>query len=394
MPGTTIRHAPEAQTGAFTAPSAFDLYRQLLETPGNLSFSPFGIASALVMAQAGAAGTTRREIEAVLHREGAGERLVEQTGELSRELRALADSEDEAIHLSVASALWAQSGYPLHLSFIERLREGLDAEAREVDFARHPAEAVRAVNAWVADATGDRITSILSEDQVDSLTRGVLANAIYLKAPWARSFMVWKTRPLPFHLADGTRIEVPTMYQGEGFGYRRTKGLQIIRLDYRNRRVSMLVLLPDPGQLERVEQELDSSRLDDLESSLKMRDIHLFLPRFRVDSSFTLRSVLERLGMRSAFGPGADFSGVSSEPGFQIGEVTHKTFVSVDESGTEAAGATVNTLLGGIPDPDVEVRVDRPFLFLIRHEDTGTVLFIGRVTDPRIQGWRRRRGAD
>ena len=173
------------------------------------------------------------------------------------------------------------------------------------------------------------------------------------------------------------------MFQEEGLGYLREDGLQVVQLHYRNWRVAMLVLLPDPGQLERVERELDTTRLARLVAALERLDIKLFLPRFRVQSSLLLRPPLERLGMKVAFGPDADFAGVSSEPGFRIDEIAHETFVNVDEFGTEAAAATAVRLIGGIPHGEREVHVDRPFLFLIRDADTGTILFMGRVLDPR-----------
>lgn len=383
MPGTTVPPQPRSPQGAFTSHLAFGLYRELLTTPGNLFFSPFGIASALVMTQAGAAGTTRRQIEEVLHCAGAGDTLVEDVGALTREYRGLARVEHQALHLSVANALWVQTRYPVRPAYVASLSEGLGAEVRDVDFDGCPAEVVRTVNAWIAENTAGRITSILSEGQLLPLTRGLLTNAIYLKAPWSRLFEEWRTRPLPFHLPDGTRIEVPTMSQEVGHGYAQEDGFQALRLRYRNPRVSMVVLLPDRGQLERVERELDTARLTRLVDAMETREIKLFLPRFRVASELMLRSTLESLGMSTTFGRRADFSGVSSEPGFRVDEIVHKTHVNVDESGTEAAGATFAMLLGGVPDPRIEVRVDRPFLFLIRDADTATVLFMGRVADPR-----------
>lgn len=315
------------------------------------------------MAQAGAEGTTRDEIEALLHREDAVEPLVEHFGHLTRDLQALAGGGYQALELSVATALWAQAGYRINPSFAQRLQRALDAEAREVNFAEDATIAARTVNAWVAKHTGDRITSILPGEMVSSLTRCILANAIYLKAPWRQSFLDWKTRLLPFYLADGTQIEVPTMYQGVAHAYAEKDGIQAVQLHYRNPRVSMVVLIPEPDQLERAQRGIDSGRLKRLLQEMKLQEINLFLPRFHVESLFVLRSVLERLELKLAFSERADFTGVSNEPGFRLDEIMHRTYVQVDESGTEAAGATLGYLIGGMPDPHLEVHVDRPLFF-------------------------------
>ena len=369
--------ADGALPGTFTSRLGFALYRELMATPGNLSFSPLGTANALVMAQAGASGATRREIEEALHCKGAGDALVAQISGLARWLPGQS-SEDEAVRLSLATALWVQTGYPLHPAYVASLSERLSAEVNAVDFGGRPSEVVRTINAWVGGRTGNRIRSILSERDLTPLTRSILTNAIYLKAPWARPFDEELTHPLPF----GTQIEVPTMFQTVHHDYAEDDGLQFVQVPYRNSRVSMLILLPERGQLERVERELDSARLTRLAQAMEPRDVWLFLPRFRVDSCFQLCSALKSLRMRTAFGPDADFTRASSEPGFHLGEIVQKAFVSVDESGTEAAAATASMTLGAILER-VVVRVDRPFLFLIRDANTDTVLFMGRVADPR-----------
>jgi serpin B len=179
------------------------------------------------------------------------------------------------------------------------------------------------------------------------------------------------------------QIDVPTMMQMVHHDYAEDNGLQLVQLRYRKSHISMLILLPGQGQLDRLERDLDTQRLTRLARAVAPRYVCLFLPRFRVESRFELRSALQNLGMRTTFGPDADFTRASNEPGFQLGEILHKTFVNVDESGTEAAAATAVTLIGAVFER-VVVRVDRPFLFLIRDANTGTVLFMGRVVDPRV----------
>jgi len=373
-----------------------DLYRRLAATPGNLFFSPYSVAAALALAHAGADGATRKELETTLGQADP----VETYGALGRELAArsqptareknhlewLKDAPPDTFgcHLSVGNAMWRQSGYAVRPEFVETLRSRLGADVREADFQRAPAEAVKAVNAWAAQATRDRIREVLQERQLDPQTRVLLANAVYFKARWEHEFSDGVTRPAPFHLLDGSRVHVPTMHD---MGYRlsaRDGAVHALQLPYTGGALAMIVLLPDAGKLEQVERELDAAGLDRLISSLKNQQTELSMPKFRVESSFQLKSILQAMGLATAFTPRADFSRVSSEPGFSLTEVIHKTFVDVNERGTEAAAVTVPMAAGSAPPRKVvEFRVDRPFLFLIRDLPTKTTVFMGRVVDPR-----------
>ena len=368
--------------GASTAVLATSLYRHLAADAGNLFFSPYSISTALAMCQAGALGKTRAEIEAALGLSGAGDRLIEAFGDLQRVLASRARS--GPFHLSLVSSLWYQTGYPVNPAFVETLREQLSADVKETDFAKAPAKAVGDVNAWVDEATRGKIREILSESQLDALTRVILASAIYFKAPWLNQFDEEDTKPEPFHLLDGRSVDVPMMHDTAYRCYSRGNGFQALEVPYGNDFVVMLLLLPDEGQFEAVERELDVGSVVALTRSVNSAEVALALPRFRVESSFALRESLSRIGIKGAFAPGADFTRVSEEPGFALGEVLHKAVVDVDERGTEAAAATVGFLLGAPQErpPPIEFRVDRPFLFLIEDKPTGTILFLGRVLDP------------
>lgn len=374
----------------------FGLYKGLSATPGNLFFSPYSVAAALTLAHAGAAGATRKELETLLGQADP----VETYGALGREL--VRRSEPTAFekhqlkwmenapadmfgcHLYVANAMWRQSDYAVEPEFVDMLQNRLGAEVREADFQRAPAEAVKAVNACVAQATRDKIHDILTERQLDPLTRVILANAIYFKARWEDEFSERGTRPAPFRLLDGTRVHVPTMHD---MGYRLTSrdgNLRALQLPYRGGAIAMIVLLPDAGKLEQAERQLDRARLERILQSMKNQQTELALPKFRVESSFLLKTPLQALGLSTAFTPRADFSRVSKEPGFALTEVIHKTFVDVNEKGTEAAAVAVPLACGSaLPRKVVEFRVDRPFLFAIRDLPTKATLFMGRVVDPR-----------
>jgi serpin B len=295
-----------------------ELYRRLAAQPGNLFFSPYSIAAALAMVHAGAGGATRKELETTLgHADpvetyGAlGRELVKRSEPTKFEKNQLqwvkdAPADMFGCHLSVANAMWRQTGYAVLPEFVESLKSRLGAEVREADFQRAMPEAVKAVNAWAAKATRDRIQNVLQERQLDPQTRVVLANAIYFKARWQNEFSEGVTRPAPFHLLDGSKVHVPTMHD---MGYRhsvRDGAVHALQLPYTGGALAMIILLPDAGKLAQVERELDGARIDRLVESMKNQQTEIALPKFRVESSFMLKATLEALGLATAFTPKAD----------------------------------------------------------------------------------------
>jgi serpin B len=370
---------------------ALDLFRTLARSPGNLFVSPHGIATALAMVAAGARGRTRDELTRVLETDDA----VTRYERLGRELATRSEPtphdlamakymtpapppDSYGCTLAIANALWHQRGYTLASAYVAELEQRLGATTSAVDFAGGRSDAVCAINAWVTTATRERIQHVL--DDVAPATRVVLANAIYFKARWATQFEPTATRPAPFFAPRGA-ITVPTMYHLAHYRHARLADATAIELPYSGGAIAMLVVVPDADALPAVERALD---VDRLEAALAVRHIQLALPKFRVQSRFQLREPLAELGVVDAFSHTADFSAVSSEPGFALDEVVHQTYVDVDERGTEAAAVTMAMLAGSAMPRDIlQVRVDRPFLFVIRDLPTKTVLFIGRVEDPR-----------
>jgi len=368
--------------------------------PGNLFFSPYSIATALTLVHAGASGRTAEEIETALGRPGAGDGLIEWAGKLSRELSTRsqptafeknqmahvegAPADAFGCHLSTANAIWYQTGYPIEASYVETLRGRLGADVGDVDFATAPDDAVRIVNEWAAKATRDRIKEVLPPGLLQPLTRVVLANAIYFKARWQDPFVEGATRPEPFHLLDGSSVPVPTMHNGGLFASARDRELHALQLPYSGGKLAMVLLLPDAGTFEKVSKELNASHLEGLFAAMEPWQTELSLPKFRVESTFMLAAPLRALWIIRAFEKG-DFSRVSQEPGFFLSEVLHKTFVDVDEKGTEAAAATAVIIVSKTavsPRPEPDVHFDRPFVFAIRDVPTGSILFMGRVTNP------------
>jgi serpin B len=397
-PAPVMRVNPVPATG--DQKFALSLYPLLAGKPGNAFFSPYSIAAALAMVQAGASGKAREEIETALGHPGAGDRLIEAAGSLARELAgrseptpfekrrleeaAGAPSDTFGCHLSWANALWHQKGYPIRPEFVESLKSRLGADVSAADFAGAPEESRAAVNAWAAKATRDKIREVLAPGVISALTRVILANAIYFKARWDDPFSESSTEPGPFTLLDGSKVQVPLMRKGGHLKSSRDGDLQALELAYTGGKISMILVLPDAGKFEQEQKSLTAERLEGMVRAMEGCETHLSLPKFRIESSFLLRSALESLGIGAAFGTGADFTRVSSEPGFGLSEMIHKTYVDVNEQGTEAAAVTLSMLAGCAPPKRiVQFHCDRPFLFVIRDLPTGTPLFMGRVADPR-----------
>jgi serpin B len=369
---------------------AFDLYRAVRQREGNLFLSPYSISVALAMTRTGAAGETASQMDTVLHLPSEG--VAQGHRELARQLEPPLEPESDeegapripSYELKVANALWGQEGFTFREPFLALLGDAYRAPLARVDFTRSE-EARARINAWVEEQTAKRIRNIIPEGQPSPDTRLALANAIYLKAPWREPFKLGRTAEAPFTTSTGEQVTAHFMHQSESLGYAGMDDLQVLSLPYRDERLSMVILLPRKEEgLGDLEARLDPEQLTEWLSALQPVHVRVTLPRFEFESSFDLTGTLAEMGMRDAFDQErADFSEMAEAKLF-IGLVLHKAYVGVDEEGTEAAAATavLMTLAGAPLEPTVEFRADHPFLFLIRHRDTGAILFLGRLTDP------------
>ncbi len=368
---------------------AFDLYRLLAEQERgeNLFYSPYSISLALAMTYAGAGGETEEQMAQALQ-------FTLPQGDLHRTFNALdqelarrgegAEGDDETrFRLHIANAIWGQDGYPFLTTFLDTLAENYGAGLRVLDFAAAPEDARLEINEWVSDQTEGKIQDLLARGTINPMTRLVLTNAIYFNATWLFPFEEALTRDGPFTLLDGREIQVPMMHQTESFGYARGTGYEAVELPYDGFEMSMVILLPDEGELEAFEESLNAARVQAIIAELERQYMALAMPKFEFDASFSLPESLQALGMSQAFTPEADFSGITGSRDLFISDVVHKTFVAVDEEGTEAAAATAVVMMeSAMMDEPIAVRIDRPFVFLIRDIETGTILFVGRVVDP------------
>jgi serpin B len=362
---------------------AFDLYARLSQKKGNVVFSPYSISNALAMTYAGARGQTAEEMAKVLHFTLGQERLHPAFAELVADLYK--DGKGRPYHLHVANSLWGQKGYPFLDGFLELTRKNYRAGLKEVDFERVPEEARHTVNRWVEEQTRDKIKELLLSGDVTPSTRLVLTNAIYFKATWQTPFPKDQTRDAVFAVAPGEKPSVPMMRQPEGmFRYFAGDNFQWLELPYKGGQLSLVVLLPHKqGRLAGLEKALTASAIQRGVDKLQLRLGEVALPRFQATLRVSLGEDLKQMGMPLAFSRGADFSGIASAENLRLTGVIHKAFIDVDEVGTEASAATAVVAAGTKSIRPFSFRADHPFLFLIRDTQTGSILFLGRVTDPR-----------
>ena len=341
------------------------------------------------MTYAGARGETEKQMANTLHFDLPQNQLHPAFNSLDLELgrrgQGAKGKDGEGFRLHIVNAIWGQEDFTFLSEFLDLLAENYGAGLRILDFMKAPEQSRITINKWVSDQTEERIENLIPQGTIDELTRLVLTNAIYFNAAWQYPFEEDATFNGAFHLLNGDKITVPMMRQTESFGYAEGDGYQVVELPYDGRELSMLVLLPQTGQFELFEESLNAQRVDDIVKNLNTREVVLTMPKFEFESSFSLKKALSAMGMPIAFSAGADFSGMTGNPDLFIGEVLHKAFVSVDEAGTEAAAATAVIMeLTAMPGEPVEVTIDRPFIFLIRDIESGTILFIGRVVNPGV----------
>jgi serpin B len=371
---------------------ASNLYAEMRSEKGNLFVSPYSIGMALALTAAGSQGETYEQIQRVFHFPSR-ETLAQTYGNLAEAIMAPPKNANHIPELNTANSLWIQKGHPFRKDYLDLVSTKLNAGIFEVDYVTDREDARRRVNQWVEKQTHNRIQDLVPRDALDSATTAVLANAIFFKAQWLESFEKVNTMPSDFTCADRKKIKVPLMYQMEHFELLENDKLQVLRLPYDGKTLSMYVVLPRSDQLPNVEKELTPSTLRALTTgNWDTSEVKVWLPKFKFTIPTELAPTLQSMGIVDAFiDIKANFRGMSDHPnGLYISRVIHKAFVEVNEAGTEAAAATaaIMTLASSPPptfippQPPKIFRADHPFLFVIKHEATGAILFMGRVEDP------------
>jgi len=368
---------------------AFDLYQTLRQTEANLFYSPYSISEALAMTYAGARGETEKDMAEALNFTLSQDRLHPAFNSLDLHLKQRGQGakgkDEEGFRLHVVNAIWGQKDYKFLTSFLDVLAQNYGAGLRILDFINETEQSRLNINKWVSDHTEERIKDLVPEGAIDQLTRLVLTNAIYFNAAWQYPFDEDATSDGLFHLLSDSDVTVPMMKQTESFRIAEGDDYQAVELPYDGQELSMVILLPRAGQFDTFEEKLDAELVNAIIGNLETHEVALTMPKFEYESSFGLKKALSTLGMGVAFTTDADFSGMNGQRDLVVHDVLHKAFVSVDEAGTEAAAATA-VIVGvtSIPAEPIEVKIDRPFIFLIRDVETGTILFVGRVLNPNL----------
>lgn len=379
-----------------------ELLRRVRREGTNVVVSPASIVTALGMARAGARGETAAEMDRVLHAAGLDELMAELNAldqALARRSGWIKDAEGNPREVTLRSvnAPFAQRSFALDPTYLDLLASRFGAGLRLVDFIADPDGSRRLVNGWVSERTEQRIPELLAPLDVTPLTRLVLVNAIYLKAPWKDPFDPDLTKPGSSARADGSRVQVPMMHlvstgSGPNFAVGSGDGWQAVQLPYLGDDLALTVIVPD--DLAAFESRLTPTMLANLTALSWKREagllayskVDLTMPRFSIETATNLAEALEAMGMPLAFDPlAADFSGITAEDRLYIARVIHQANIDVDEKGTEAAAATAVVMEAGGPgdtSKPVVIKADRPFLFMVTDIPSGAILFLGQVADP------------
>jgi serpin B len=350
---------------------------------GNMILSPYSVSATMTMVDVGAAGETDSQIESVLHLPGSGAAMATAYSALA--CGAESDASSNGNELLIANSLWAQQGFAFEPTFESVLENGYGAPLQKVDFEGNPGSAVTSINGWVSDRTQGEIPSLLQPGDVDMTTRVVLVNAIYFKGAWATGFDPNMTAPQPFTLLDGSQESVPTMNATVSLRTGSSSTLTVVELPYRGGALAMDFLMPMlPSGLGAFEATLTPAALNRALGMLESSQANLYLPKFSFTTRLALVPVLSGMGMTDVFVAGkANLSGMDGAMDLFVSAVVQQALVEVDEQGTVAAAATaaVGDSAFGTSEPPA-VYIDQPFLFLIRDTRSGSILFMGHVTDP------------
>ncbi len=363
---------------------AADLYRLASGESGNLFMSPHSVTTALAMTYAGAASNTATQIADVFNFTQAPATLHASLNALDLTLASREQngtSETIPFKLRVANSIWGQDGFEVLDPFLDTLALNYGAGMHVLDFQRETEASRQTINRWVEGQTNNKIKDLLPQGVIEPTTKLVLTNAIYFSAAWQSPFKANDTQDRPFQVA-GTNVQVPTLYQTADLWYGEATGWKAVEIPYDGGDLSMTVVVPD--NLAAFEQQLTAATFTAISDALTNHSVQLYLPKFKFEAPLPLKGILMELGMTDAFTDGlADFSGIDGKRELVITDVLHKGFVGIDENGTEAAAATAVVIGPASVPQQATMVVDKPFVFFIKDRQTGAILFVGRVVDPR-----------
>ncbi len=357
----------------------FNMYNQLsIENNENIFFSPYSIFVALAMTYEGAEGETAEEMQSILQFPQNDEVSLCSFGRIYNLLNI-----DKEYTLNTANALWTQKDYNFlddYLNFINNYYMG---KATNVDF-KNSEQSANIINEWVEKNTKGLIKDLLSASDIDPLTKLILTNAIYFKGIWKYQFDPEDTIDAEFEISTDETINTPMMSISNNeieFNYYETNDIQILEMPYKGDELSMIFILPKDNNISNLENELNYENFIDWSNMLSETNVQVSIPRFSLEDEYNLKEHLKNMGMNAAFSGDADFSGMTGDKDLFVGKIKHKAFIEVNEQGSEAAGATsVHMVLKSAP--ATMFNADHPFIYLIQHKETNTILFMGKLVNP------------
>jgi serpin B len=365
---------------------AVDLHQQLAQQPGNLCYSPWSISTVLALTSAGAQGQTLEQMAKTLHLPNADLTRAGMAALLQK------TKQPRGCELNAANAMFVAKDIPWRKDFLDLTRQSYGSSIFAVDFRARPDVARQSINTWVEGQTRKHIANLIPTGAIDSESTIVLVNAVYFKGQWDKPFKKRETVPLEFARSANDKVKTPTMVQTGAFLYGENQLVQVLGMPYKGNDLMMIFILPrERNGLAKVEKDLTNDHFETWITRLEQHStVDVYLPRFKMRSEFSLKQTLSTLGMTDAFSDGADFGKMTTRQyPLKISEVRHKAFVELQEEGTEAAAATsVEMTFAASPPgfqhapPRVVFRADHPFLFSIVDRRTGSLVFVGRVSDP------------
>ena len=377
-----------------------ELYQQLKNEGENILISPFSVFNAFAMLYPGSDGQTQAIISQTMHFEQTIKKFLDEMVQLQDSFKAIREYEKPA--LNIANSVWVQQGYPILESYLDILQAYFQSEIRSVDFT-DSVKTAKEINQWVSDKTQNKIKEIINPDIIGQLTTLILCNAIHFKSSWMNPFSEKNTKSEPFFINPEQTIQVDMMNNQKAYRYQEYDGFKMLEMPYKKEYneqgepvskvdYSMIIFLPDKeSSLEQLENQLNYYLMKSYISTLMRSEavqVAVKFPKFRVENTFNLNDPLMAMGMENPFTSLADFSKITGKRDLFISDVIHKTYIDVDEKGTEAAAVTAIIMpRGAMPGPVDEVKqffVDRPFMYIIRENSTGCIIFIGQVTNPMV----------
>lgn len=359
---------------------SFDLYSEIKNDNKNLFFSPLSTYLALLIAYEGANSETKAEFNKVLHIDQPD--LLKEIKSFSSELISWKDTSN---YLNISNAIWAQEKFNIEKSYIDKVQNNYLADVRSVDF-RKKDRAASEINQWVSDNTNDLIKQIVSSGDISYDTRLIIANAIYFIGTWAEKFNKNLTRKDIFYSITKTEIQTDFMVKAENLGYFENDNFQFVSIPYKGNDKSFCIILPRKKYgISDIEKKLNKALLDSIFNKLDYPKVNLSLPKFKLETNYSLVDPLKQLGLEKAFTSRADFSGITKEEALMIDKIKHMAYIEIDEEKTEAAAATIiemrATAVRPISKPK-NFKADHPFIFLIIDNESKGIIFMGRFVKP------------